>query len=570
MNIFSFIKAKIIEVAQATFEQKFSENNITVELPKDRSHGDFATNIAMVLKNQLGKSPRDIAEKICESLKKVDFITSCEAAGPGFINIKVQQSIFQNIVPKILELGNSFGDCNLGKNNKVNLEFVSVNPTGPLHVGHARGAVYGDALANLLKKTGYDVTKEYYYNDAGGQIDVLANSVFIRYKQALGVDEQIPQGMYPGEYLIPIAEELKEKFGNTLLNMDSEERKLLIRDFAVSEIMKIIVEDLKGLGISHDVFTSERKELQETGLIEKTIKLLEKKGYIYSGVLEAPKGMLTEDWEPREQLLFKSTDFGDDVDRALKKSDGSHTYFAADVAYIDHKISRGFNDMILLIGADHAGYVKRMKAAVKAISDDKAQIDILINQLVNLYKNGQPLKMSKRAGNYVTAKDVIDEVGKDILRFVMLTRKNDTLFDFDFEKVKEQSKDNPVFYVQYACARASSILAKSKEQGIELSNVDYSKLSTTEDILLIQKLSEFPKLIEAASLAHEPHRITFYLNELASDFHSFWAKGNENDALRFFVEDLETSKARVALAKAVFTCISAGLAVLGVDAVEKM
>lgn len=570
MNIFSFIKERVSEIVKNSFDRSIDTSGVSIELPKDKAHGDFATNAAMVLRNQIGKTPKEIADVLCLELKKLEFVVDCSVAGPGFINLKVRQSLFQELVPQILERGNKFGDSNLGQNSKVNLEFVSVNPTGPLHVGHARGAVYGDALANLLKKTGYDVTKEYYYNDAGGQIDVLTNSVFIRYKQALGHSDQIPEGMYPGEYLVPIGLELKEIYADKLLNMDAVNRQLLVRDFAVGKIMELIVDDLDALGVKHDVFTSERKELHETGLIEKSIKQLEDKGYIYSGVLEPPKGMLPEDWEPREQLLFKSTEFGDDVDRPLKKSDGAYTYFAGDVAYIVHKLNRGFKDMILLIGADHAGYVKRMKAAVKAISNNEAKIDILINQLVNLYQNGQPLKMSKRAGTYVTARDVIDEVGKDILRFVMLARKNDTLFDFDFNKVKEQSKDNPVFYVQYACARSFSVLTKAAEQKVELKDVDFSKLDTIEDLALIQKMAEFPKLVEAAALSHEPHRITFYLNELAQEFHSFWARGNENDSLRFFVDDVQITKARVALAKAVYTTISSGLAILGVKAVEKM
>lgn len=570
MNLFSLIKDQIAVAARKHFGESLDVSAVTVELPKDKSHGDFASNAAMVLRSQVGKNPREIAEVITEELKQVEFINEATIAGPGFINLKVKRSFFQNLLPMILDLGMDYGDSEIGSRKKVNLEFVSVNPTGPLHVGHSRGAVYGDALANLLKKTGFDVTKEYYYNDAGGQIDVLANSVFIRYKQALGSNDEIPEGMYPGEYLVPIGQELKSTHGEKLLNMDEKERKLLVRDFAVGKIMEIIVDDLKALGVSHDVFTSERIELHETGLIAKTLKDLESKGFIYKGVLEPPKGMVPEDWEPREQLLFKSSEFGDDVDRPLVKSDGSYTYFAADVAYFVHKLQRGFKDMILLIGADHAGYVKRMKAAVKAISGGEAEIDILINQLVNLYKDGKPLKMSKRAGTYITTRDVIDEVGKDVLRFVMLTRKNDTLFDFDFDKVKEQSKDNPVFYVQYACARAFSVLSKAKEQSVDFTTADFTKLDTKEDIELIQKMAEFPKIVEAAALSHEPHRITFYLNDLASEFHSFWAKGNENEALRFFVGDKDLTSARVALAQATYVTIQSGLSILGVKAVERM
>lgn len=569
VNIFKDFQAKIIAIIKDCFTEANDLSNVSVEYPKSSTHGDFSTNAAMVLKKQLGKNPREIAEIIAPKINELDSVISVEIAGPGFINFKVDQSLWSNALDFITANPKDFGKSNIGEHKKVNLEFVSANPTGPLHIGHARGAVYGDALGRLLKKCNFAVTKEYYINDAGSQIETLVKSALIRYKQAMGQNAEIGEGMYPGDYLITAGDDLKKDFGDSLIHKTDEEAESEIRQYVVDKMMALIREDLKSLEIEHDVYISEKNDLQDKNLIEDGIQFLKEKNLIYRGTLEPPKGTDATDWKAEEMTLFKASEFGDDSDRAVIRNNGQHTYIAGDIAYHIHKYERGFKDMILVLGSDHVGYVKRMKAIVKAISNDEAKIDVAINSLVNLHKNGEPFKMSKRAGNFVTVRDVVDEVGKDILRFVMLTKKPDTIIDFDFDKVKEQSKDNPVFYVQYASARASSILRKSQE--MNTSSEQHSTPPSEEDAAIIKKLAEFPKIVEAAAIAHEPHRLTYYLNEVATEFHSFWAKGNEDDKYRFFIEtDSKTTNFRVSLARAVKITIEAGLNLLGIKALDSM
>lgn len=569
MNIFSNIKEIVIRCVNSIYPNAEGLSAVTVELPKDPSHGDMSTNVALVVRN-IGQPPVLVAEKIASDLRSNPIFTDVKVVKPGFINFIISSDVWYEILISAYTAGLSYGNNNLGENRKINVEYVSVNPTGVLHVGHAR-AIYGDVLAKLLQKCGFDVTREYYINDAGGQITVLSNSTFIRYKQALGHQEEVPEGMYPGEYLIPIGNQLAEKYGDTLFAMSKQERDYIISDYVVGKMMEIIKDDMNAAGINHDVFTSEKHDLMEKGKVEQAIELLEKKNLLYKGILEPPKGKIPDDWEPREQVLFKSTLFGDDVDRPIKKSDGSNTYFAGDIAYHMDKLQRGFKDMVLILGADHGGYVKRMKAVLAALSDNQANIDIKIIQLVNLFKNGEPFKMSKRAGTYITVRDVIEEVGKDVLRFVMLSRKNDTIFDFHFDKVLEQSKDNPVFYVQYAHARAYSVLRMAEEQNLRPSADYLTRLSSDADLALIKKISQYPKVIESAGLSREPHRVTYYLIELANEFHSYWAKGNDEEGMRFVIpKEPELTSARLYLAKSAATTIASGLDILGVKAVERM
>ncbi|MFN3938871.1 MAG: arginine--tRNA ligase, partial [Gemmobacter sp.] len=479
--------------------------------------------------------------------------------------------VWQRLVGAVLKAGADYGRSSLGAGRRVNVEFVSANPTGPMHVAHARGAVVGDALSNLLAFAGWEVTREYYINDGGAQVEVLARSAFERYRQAHGLDPDIREGLYPGDYLIAVGEALKARHGALLLDRPEADWLVEVRDFATGMMMDMIREDLAALGVRMDVYSSERA-LYGTGRIEQALDRLRAAGLIYEGVLEPPKGKTPEDWEPREQTLFRSTAHGDDVDRPVKKSDGAWTYFAPDIAYHWDKIDRGFDELIDIFGADHAGYVKRMKAAVAALSDGRVPLDIRLVQLVRLFKGGQPFKMSKRAGTFVTLRDLIDEVGADVVRFVMLTRKNDAPLDFDFDKVLEQSKDNPVWYVQYASARVHSVLRRAAEAGIDLSAPpDLARLDHPAEIALIRKLAEWPRLVEIAARGHEPHRIAFYLYELASELHALWNRGNEEPALRFVQEgDAATSRAKIALVQATGVVISAGLGILGVAPVEEM
>ncbi|ABN76698.1 arginine--tRNA ligase [Cereibacter sphaeroides] len=547
---------------------------VAVEPPRDPAHGDMSTNAAMVLAKPSGKPPRAIAEALATRLAADPRISSAEVAGPGFLNLRLRPAVWQGMVATILQAGDTYGRSTIGAGQKVNVEFVSANPTGPMHVGHVRGAVVGDALARLLAYAGWNVTREYYINDGGAQVDVLARSAFERYREAHGLEPEIREGLYPGDYLIPVGEALKAKYGDSLLDKGEQHWLKEVREFATEMMMQMIREDLAALGVEMDVYSSE-KALYGTGKIEAALDRLKEMDLIYEGVLEPPKGKTPEDWEPREQTLFRSTAHGDDVDRPVKKSDGSWTYFAPDIAYHYDKVTRGFDQLIDIFGADHGGYVKRMKAAVAALSAGRVPLDIKLIQLVKLWKNGEPFKMSKRAGTYVTLRDVVEQVGTDVTRFVMLTRKNDATLDFDFDKVLEQSKENPVFYVQYANARINSVLRKAREQGMDVSDAtlataDLDRLDHPAEIALIAKLAEWPRLVEIAARTNEPHRVAFYLHELASELHGLWNRGNDEAGLRFLQDDPVVSQAKIALARAVGVVICAGLGILGVTPVEEM
>jgi arginyl-tRNA synthetase len=534
----------------------------------------MATNAAMVLAKPAGLKPRDIADALAAKLALDPRITSAEVAGPGFLNLRLAPTIWADVARAALSQGDDFGRADLGKGLKVNVEFVSANPTGPMHVGHTRGAVFGDALASLLDFAGYDVTREYYINDGGAQVDVLARSAFERYREALGQEPELREGLYPGDYLIPVGEALKEKYGDSLLGQPEEVWLEDIRLFATEAMMDMIRADLASLNVVMDVFSSE-KALYGTGKIEAALATLKAQGLIYEGVLEAPKGKLPEDWEEREQTLFRSTQFGDDVDRPVQKSDGAWTYFAPDIAYHFDKVERGFDQLIDVFGADHGGYVKRMKAAVSALSNARVPLDVKLIQLVKLFKNGEPFKMSKRAGTFVTLRDVVEQAGADVTRFHMLTRKNDAPLDFDFAKVLEQSKDNPVFYVQYAHARVCSVLRKAVEAGVDVSDAALMAANLEgnqheAELKLARQIAEWPRLVEIAARANEPHRIAFFLYEIASDLHSLWNRGNDDVSLRFLQDDIAVSQAKIGLARAATVVISAGLAILGVKPAEEM
>ncbi|NIY73127.1 arginine--tRNA ligase [Marivivens donghaensis] len=579
MNLFSDIRALVVDcldalVAEGALPEGLDFQNVAVEPPRDPLHGDMATNAAMVLAKPAKMNPRQIAEALAAKLLADPRITIAEVAGPGFLNMRLDGSVWQGVVKTALSDA-GFGQSELGKGKKVNVEYVSANPTGPMHVGHTRGAVFGDALASLLAYAGYDVTREYYINDGGAQVDVLARSAFERYREANGLEPEIAEGLYPGDYLIPVGEALKEKFGDSLLDKPEAEWLPEIREIATEAMMEMIRGDLASLGVKMDVFSSE-KALYGTGKIESAIEKLRGDGLIYEGVLEPPKGKVPEDWEPREQTLFKSSEFGDDVDRPVKKSDGSWTYFAPDIAYHFDKCERGFDMLIDIFGADHGGYVKRMKAAVSALSNNRVPLDIKLIQLVKLFKNGEPFKMSKRAGTFVTLRDVVEQAGADVTRFHMLTRKNDAPLDFDFDKVLEQSKDNPVFYVQYANARINSVVGKAKDAGIDVSDAalqsaDLNLASSEAETAVAKKLAEWPRLVEIAAKGQEPHRIAFYLYELASEFHGLWNKGNDDTSLRFLQDDnIAASQAKIALIRAVEVVIASGLGILGVVPAKEM
>ncbi len=573
MNLFAEMRAQVVEslgamVAAGDLPEGLDFANVTVEPPRDTAHGDMATNAAMVLARPARMKPRDIAQILAERLVADPRIETAQVAGPGFLNLRLAGAAWSGVVEAVLAQGADFGRSRIGAGSKVNVEFVSCNPTGPLHVGHTRGAVFGDALSALLDFAGFEVTREYYINDGGAQVDVLARSVYERYREAHGLAPEIAEGLYPGDYLVPVGQALRDKVGDAYLDKGEEVWLDELREFATDAMMEMIRADLAALGVEMDVFFSE-KSLYGTGQIEAAIELLRDKGLIYEGVLEPPKGKKPEDWEPREQTLFKSTEYGDDVDRPVKKSDGSWTYFAPDIAYHYNKIERGFDALIDVLGADHGGYVKRMKAAVQALSDGRVPLDIKLTQLVRLYKNGEPFKMSKRAGSFVTMRDVVERVGADVTRFVMLTRKNDAPLDFDFDKVLEQSRDNPVFYVQYAHARVHSVLRKAEAAGIALS--DTPDLSDPAEFAVAKKLAEWPRLVEIAARTHEPHRVAFYLYDLASEFHALWNRGNEKPELRFLQDgDAAASAAKIALPRAVAVVISAGLAILGVTPATEM
>ena len=580
MNLFTDIRSLVIDslvalTAEGVLPEGLSFDNVAVEPPRDPAHGDMATNAAMVLAKPAKAKPRDIAEALAAHLAKDERITSAEVAGPGFLNLRLADGVWQGVLASVLERGPFYGRSDMGAGKRVNVEYVSANPTGPLHVGHTRGAVFGDALASLLAYAGYDVTREYYINDGGGQVDVLARSVYLRYLEAHGQEVAFEDGTYPGDYLIEVGEALKDKVGDAYVGKGEEVWLEEVRNFATDAMMDLIREDLKLLGIEMDVFFSE-KSLYGTGRIEAALESLDAKGLIYQGVLEPPKGKKPDDWEPREQTLFKSTEHGDDVDRPVKKSDGAWTYFAPDIAYHYDKVSRGFDMLIDIFGADHGGYVKRMKAAVSALSDGKVPLDIKLCQLVKLFKDGQEFKMSKRAGTFVTLRDVVEAVGPDVTRFMLLTRKNDQGFDFDLDKALEQSKDNPVFYVQYANARICSTLRKAQDAGIAvddatLQSADLSLLTAPAQQTVARKLAEWPRLVEIAARSNEPHRIAFYLYDLASDLHGLYHLGKSDKGLRFVNESSETAThANLALARAVSIVISAGLGILGVTPAEEM
>jgi arginyl-tRNA synthetase len=583
MNVFNHYRAAIEEIvggltADGTMPADLALNRISVEPPRDPSHGDISTNVAMVLAKPAGRKPRDLAGMIAGRLSESDGVDSVDIAGPGFINLRLDAGLWQRQIAEILQAGVSYGDTDIGAGQPINVEYVSANPTGPMHVGHARGAVIGDVLAALLAKAGFDVTREYYINDAGVQVDVLARSAHLRYREALGENiGEIPDGLYPGDYLVHVGHALAETQGDALLSAPEEEWLPVVRDVAISEMMELIREDLAALGIEHQVFRSERS-LHDEDAISAVVSELEDRDLVYWGTLEPPKGQKPDDWEEREQYLFRSTGFGDDIDRPLKKSDGSWTYFAADVAYHLDKFRRGFGEMVDVWGADHKGYIRRMQAAVEATTDGKGVLDVRICNLVNLFENGEPVRMSKRAGTFVTLREVVDQVGKDVVRFMMLTRGNEAPLDFDLKQALEQSRDNPVFYVQYAHARACSVLRNAGDQmpGLSvddssLAKADMSSLTDEAELTLMKLLAGWPRLVETAALAREPHRIAYYLNDIAAAFHGLWNKGNEDTSLRFLIPENENGTlARLGMVRAMAVVIASGLAVMGVKPVEEM
>lgn len=583
MNVFNhFLDIIQTELHQLTADgflpHGLALDRVTVEPPRDPSHGDLSTNAAMVLAKAAGQKPRDLAEKLATALAGNADIASTEVAGPGFLNLRLHSAFWQKRIGDILQAKEDYGNSDLGQNIKVNVEYVSANPTGPMHIGHARGAVVGDALARLLSKAGHDVAKEYYVNDAGAQVDVLARSVFLRYREALGEDiGEVPAGLYPGDYLVPVGKALADTHGPSLKDQDEADWLPMVRDFAIDAMMDLIRTDLAQLGVAHDLFSSERALVRD-GAVDRALETLDQAGLIYTGVLEPPKGKLPDDWEERPQTLFKATEFGDDVDRPVKKSDGSWTYFASDVAYHQDKVNRGFTQLIDVWGADHGGYVKRVAASVKALTGGKAVLDVKLCQLVRLMRDGEQVRMSKRSGDFITLRELVDEVGRDVVRFIMLTRKNDAPLDFDLAKVLEESRDNPVFYVQYAHARAHSVLRHAKDAfGADavtadaLAGADLSQLTDEDELGLVRTLANWPRIVEQAAIAHEPHRIAFYLAEVAAAFHALWNKGREDATLRFIREDAPAqTMARLALITAMAMVVASGLNVMGVQPKESM
>jgi arginyl-tRNA synthetase len=568
-------------IAAGILPAGIDQSRISVEPPRDPTHGDMATNAAMVLAKDAGKKPRELAEAIAERLRGDSLVEKVEVAGPGFINLTLKSAAWIEALRDAARRGTRYGSSDIGGGTAVNVEYVSVNPTGPIHVGHGRGAVFGDALANLLAFTGFKVTREYYINDAGAQVDVLARSAYLRYREALGQDiGVIPEGFYPGEYLKPVGEALADEHGDALTRVPEVQWLPVVRAKAIDKMMKAVRADLSALKISFDMFFSERSLTQgAVDQVAATIDWLRARGEVYEGRLPPPKGAPVHDWEDREQTLFRSTAFGDDIDRALKKSDGSYTYFASDIAYHRSKLERGFRALIDVWGADHGGYVKRMQAAVAALSDRSVTLDVKLIQLVKLLRGGQPVTMSKRAGDFVTLREVVDEVGRDAVRFMLLFRKNDAVLDFDLAKVIEQSRDNPVFYVQYAHARGMSVFRNARaafpdlpENIAELVNVaELDRLSDSAELVLMRQIALYPRVVEGAALVHEPHRIAFYLFDLASEFHAVWALGNASPHLRFIIQnDRQMTAARLVLVQGVVAVLASGLALLGVEAPNEM
>ena len=581
MNIFRVYQEKVEDILQkmascGELPQGIDLSRVKVEPPKDVSHGDMATNAAMVLGKPTGKNPRDLAALLVDRLKKTDGIADASIAGPGFVNFRLKPAEWQAVVSSILQQGIRFGDSKMGSGQgKINVEYVSVNPTGPMHAGHVRGAVIGDTLASLLQKAGFSVVREYYFNDAGTQVDVLARTAHLRYREALGEDiGDIPEGLYPGEYLKDVGAALAKRDGKKWIDKPEAEWLEPVRGFAVARMMDMIKEDLKLIGIKHDVFTNER-EIVENGTLEKVFKALTDMDLIYQGTLPPPKGKEMEDWEPAELTLFRSSRFGDSSDRPLKKRDGTWAYIMPDIAYHYDKMQRGFMTMINVLGKDHGNYLDKMRPAVAALSGGKGVIDVKFCGMVKILKNGEPVKLSKRSGNIVTLREIVEEVGAGVVRFFMMTRTPDSELEFDYAKVIEQSKDNPVFYVQYAHARCRSVernaLELFKGETFDLASADLSKLSSDDEVQLIRLLASWPRVVEAAADAREAHRIAGYLHDLAAAFHAFWNKGRDDATLRFLHEaDKPLSHARLALVRAIATVIASGLAVMGVDPVEEM
>ena len=558
-------------VAEGALPAGLGRRNVTVEPPRDPSHGDLATNAAMVLAKPSGTNPRSLAELIKSKLEAMPPVSSVEIAGPGFINLRLRSEAWRDELRTILREGEDYGLCTVGKDERVNVEYVSANPTGPLHMGHCRGAVVGDSLARILEAAGFRVTKEYYVNDAGAQVDTLARSLHLRYREALGEDiGEIPEGLYPGDYLKPVGIIMAADYGDDMVEVSEEQWLPIFREAAIKAMLNLIRHDLALLGIHHDIFSSEA-ELQRSGAVDQAMEVLREKGLVYEGTLERPKSLDPHDeWEPVELTLFRSTGFGDDQDRPMKKSDGSWTYFGADAAYHWQK-AQDADHLVNIWGADHAGTVKRVQAAVNALTDGRVDLDVKLVQMVRLFRGGEPVKMSKRAGDFVTLADVVSEVGKDVVRFMMLTKRSDTPLDFDFAKVVEASKDNPVFYVQYAHARISSLRRKAADAGVDLADDADLGLLDDEELALVKRAAQYPRVLEGAALAHEPHRIAFYLYDLAAEFHALWNRGNDDPDRRFLLENNpQLSRARLELALSIGQIIKSGLALMGVAAAEEM
>jgi len=578
MNIVNYYREAISDIILDEFSLKNDDiKNISFEFPKETGLGDFSTNAAMALAGKLKKTPNEIAESIVHFLNKNPDIENVDIAGKGFINIKIKKKVWQNLIYEIIKNKSSYGDADLGNKEKINVEYVSANPTGPLHVGHTRGAVFGDTLSNILIKVGYDVCREYYVNDAGEQIDKLARSSFVRYQESCGIDSvSIPEGLYPGDYLISVGDQIKEIYGHELLDKEEVYWLPLVKKISIHEMLKIIKKDLKSLNIEHDVFTSEF-DLLNNGFVEKIFNELNNKDLLYEGETSPPKGSDLKEWVKKKHILFKSKNFGDDEDRVVKKYDGSWTYFMPDIAYHKDKSIRGFEKMINVWGADHSGYISRVTSAVNAITDNKASLEVKVCQLVRLTRGDEVVKMSKRSGSFITLREMVDEVGRDAVRFMMVTRKNDAPLDFDYELVKEQTKDNPIFYIQYAHARICSVIRRVKEDKLfeindeSLLDSDVNLLDKVDDIELIKIVSNFPRIIEQSAIYREPHRLAFYLKDLASSFHSYWNLGNENADFKVInKEDINVSRARLALIRSVGITIAEGLNLLGIEALEEL